>query len=241
MRILLFILCVLSTFFNYSQNVKDEILNLNKAYSTSNDVGMETITRIFTEGSDKPSEETKTELYKLKGNYLSRAGSSETMFNKKFKINLDVNKKIIIIYSINKYNEGANSTKNFDEKAFKLSMDTMLNAYKEVNLSKVNENTNQVEFKFKSGIYNFIKVSYDTKTYRVKDCTIKLNPSQSNSKDKKELLKYVITYNYLSKDKLEKIRFNQSDYVIIDKDNNVLPALKYKGFTVINNIKKNSL
>jgi hypothetical protein len=223
----------------YSQNVKDEILNINKAYLKSKDIALETITKAYTEDDSKPEKEMKTELYKLNENYLSKTGASETMINKKYKVNIDVNKKIIIISNINTHQKNPdNSISNFDEKAFNVSMDTVLTLYKEVKINKINATTNQVEFIFKSGIYDIVKVSYDNTTYIVKDYYVKLRPSGKSSKEK-EILKYLITYNYFPKEKLQKIKFDESNYVIINKGN-VTPVLKYSGFKIINNI-KNSL
>lgn len=237
-RFIFFIYVTLISFCLCSQDAKQEILNINKAYIKQSNVAVQTITKIYYANVDKPAEITKSEYYKYNGNYLSVLGFSETMCNSKYKINIDVKKKIIIVNPINKkQNKKEPSIDNFNEKEFNLSMDTVLSLYKSVKTKSIDENTNQIEFVFKSGAYHTVRVSYDKKTYRLKDYYVKLN--NSNSKEK-QINWYTISYTYLDESKLKKMKFEESNYVKIE-NGKITPIQKYNGFTIINNIKKNSL
>ena len=221
----------------FAQNIKQELLNINKAFLKNTNIGIISTTKAFVNGESKTHSETKMEVYKWNNNSLTRYENTEVMVNTNYKINVNDKNKIITINKINpKIKNDKESISKFNDNAFYQAIDTVLSVYKEVKINKINEFTNEIVFVFKSGMYDKVSVSYDRATYFIKTYRVALNANNVSIK-KQKVTNYDITNVYLSNDVLKKIKFDEKQYVTITNEN-IVPSKKYSGFTIINNIKK---
>jgi hypothetical protein len=222
----------------FSQDVKTEIININKAYYRNTNVAMSIVSKAYTDRTDKPVSESRLEVYKTSDKFLFRTLASESMSNGDYKINLDNKKKLIIINRVTNPTEHKKSgLKLFEENDYHLLMDTVLSYYKEVKLRQKDNKQNEIEFIFKSGMYESITITYDKKTFLVYDYHIKVK--SRSEKGRNQLYTYVITNSYYEGSTLKKQLFNVRNYVVIKKGM-ILPSTKYSGYKVIDNINKKS-
>lgn len=225
-----------------SQDPVREIININKSFYNDKDVSIEVTSKYFVDDLMKPKKESKTTIYKKQGSYLYKTDIFESMANKKYIINVNHAKKTIIVNSIT--NKSSNNKEmvavEFEKSEFKTTLDTVLNYYKKVEIKSLNETSNEIVFSFKSGMYDYIKITYDKKSYLVYNYYMKLKATSNNSKDGKiHNYAYTLTNKYLNRNLLSKKLFSESNYVII-KDKEVKPAYLLNGYKVINNIKINN-
>lgn len=225
-----------------SQDPVREIININKSFYNDKDVSIEVTSKYFVDDLVKPKKEVKTTIYKTSGNYLYKTVEFESMANKNYLINVNHIKKTIIIAAIANKSDKNNkvNTGEFDKSEFKTTLDTVLNYYKKVEIKSLNETSNEIVFLFKSGMYDYIKITYDKKSYLVYNYFMKLKATSDNSKDgKMHNYAYILTNKYLNKNLLSKKLFSENNYVIINNQE-VKPAYLLSGYKVINNIKINN-
>lgn len=233
---------IVYSFTAWSQDPVREIININKSFYDDKDIAIEVTSKSFIDDLTVPSKESKTTIYKIAGNYLYKTANFESMANKYYKINVNHQKKNIIIASVsNKAPQNKKTTSDELEKpAFKMSLDTILSYYKKVEIKNMDEAKNEIIFYFKSGMYDYIKINYDKKSYLVYSYFMKLNATMENSKDgKKHSYSYKITNRYLDKNMLSKKLFSESNYVIINKQE-IIPSQLLNGYKVVNNTKDNN-
>lgn len=231
------------TLLAWSQDPARELININKSFYKSDEIAIQVVVKYFIDNAVKPAKEMKTEIYKTQAGYLNKTANYESMGNKNYRINIDHQKKVMVI---SESTPNPNKTKKadidmFDKENFKLSLDTVMSYYKKVTVKNIDKATNELLFIFKSGMYEYIKVTYDKSTYQVSGYFIKLNSTTLSNK--KELgnheYTYVITNRYLDKKTLSKKTFNESNYVNISK-HEISPSINYAGYRLVNNIKNNS-
>lgn len=227
---------ILTVFVNflYSQDVKDEIISINKAFYKNSTFGMKVVNRAFMDNGDKPVSESRLEVYKMPGKFLYKSQASESMSNGDYKINLDNNKKVIIVNKIDRTLDKKNKVKKLDDVNYQLVLDTVMNYYKEIKTRDVDGKQKEIEFVFKSGLYEFIKVSYDKKTYLVNDYTIRTNVKDG---DKRHSYTYLINNTYYDNSVLRKQLFNENNYVVL-KNGEYVPVQKYIGYKIVDNVNK---
>lgn len=232
-HILLFI-CLTSSLI--AQDIKQEIININKKYFEQNESAVEVISQAFVGDSKDPVNESKMTVYKKPGKYLYINGPSESMANNNYRLNVDHNKRIIIVTKlINKAPTGKKSDAEiFDSKEFNLKLDTVMTLYKRVSINSKNETTNEIVFQLKESNYSIIKISYDKKTYVVKDYFIKTNPIAVKGQNIE--YSYFIKNNFLS-NKVANSMFNELNYITI-KNKQILPNSKYASYKIVNNNQK---
>lgn len=239
---ILFIL-ILFGYISRGQDPVNEIININKSFYDDMNIAMEVTTKYFIDNNVKATKETKTIIYKLPGCFLNKTSDFESMANKHYKINVNHNRKTIIIASVNNHSSSQNSqtvSNENENKSFKMALDTVLSYYKKVEVKKIDEKNNEIIFLFKKGIYESIKIIYDRKTYLVYNYLMKTSPTSNKSKDGKEhQYSYSITNKYLNKSLLSQKLFNENNYVIIKKQE-VIPSMQFIGYKVVNNIKDNN-
>lgn len=231
-----------SSLSGWTQDPVREIININKSFYKEHDIAMEVTTTYFMDNALKPTKESKTTIYKVPGSYLYKTSGFESMANSNYKINVNHQKKEIIVASVtnsakkNKKSEVA----GFEKQDFKLSLDTALSFYKKVEVKSKDDLNNEIIFSFKSGLYDYIKIIYDKKSFRVYSYAIKLNATANNSKDgKKHDYSYLITNKYLNEKVLSKKTFSENNYIEIKKQE-IIPSQLLNGYKVVNNTKDNN-
>jgi hypothetical protein len=228
------------TLFAWSQDPARELININKSFYKNSDVAMQVTVRYFIDNADKPNKESKTEIYKNSSGYLHKTANYESMTNSDYRINIDHQKKVMVIARVNRPDAKTKKVDVdlFEKENFRLTLDTVMSYYKKVTVKNVDKNTNELLFTFKSGMYDYIRVSYDKTTYLVNGYYIKLNPAAMT--DKKDAANhqysYTITNKYLDKKTLSKKLFNEDNYVSINKQQ-ITPSINYAGYRLVNNIK----
>lgn len=226
----------------YSQNLASEIANINKAFYKDNNIAMEITSKFYIDNSNSSSKESKTYYYKIPGSYLVKVANTESMANSNYKINVDNNKKTIIVNSVTKATPKTNKGLDnmFESKDYFTEMDTLLSFYKKVSIKNIDSQTNEILFEFKEGAYEYVKISYNKTTYQVLSYSIKFLPTDSNSKDgKKHTYTYIIANKYLDKNILTKKFFSEENYFIKSKGK-LLPTSKYSTYQIIDNSKNKS-
>lgn len=234
----LIILLLLFKSILFSQSAKQEIVKINKAYYDHSQVAMRIVNKAYKGNDEKPVSESQLEVYKTDGKFLFRSLSSESMSNGNYKINLDTKKKLIVINKISHTTPPAqkHDLQLIEGSTYNMALDTVLNYYKEVKLNSKNATQNEMEFIFKNGTYESIKITYDRKTYLVYDYNIKVKAS---AKNETQAYTYVITNYYYNMSALKKRLFNEGNYVVIKKGE-IVPSANYAGYKIIDNINKKS-
>ncbi len=212
------------------QNAKQEIINLNKSHHKQNNVSMEMVSKVFEDNNSNPIQETKVIAYTAPGKYRYINASSESMANNDYKINVDHNRKIIIVGKITKqapFDKNPN-VEIFDKQDFSLKLDTVLKLYSSVVVKKINETTNEISFTLKTGSFDIIKVSYDSKTYKVQQCFLRSRtlPDQQHS------YSCLIKYNYLPTENQKSEKFDSSNFILVQKKK-ITPVSKYAEYKLI--------
>lgn len=240
LRKYLFILLVYTCSCINAQNPAQEIININRAFYKEYNIAVETVIKYFIDNSVKPAKEIKQTIYKIPGCSLNKSGYIESMTNEKYKVNINHQKKNIIIESVMKQpSKNGKINKNlFDDPNLKMSLDTVLDYYKKVSLKNIDSEKNEITFWFKSGLYDFITITYNKASYEVYSYYIKLSTSasQKSNDGRQHQYHYIITNSYLNKKSLSRKLFDEKEYVNISKTG-VYPSDKYKGYEIINYIK----
>lgn len=216
--------------FFVGQNIKQEIINLNKMHYKEANASIEVVSKVFEDNNPKAIQESKVISYKARGKYRYVNGSSESMANDDFKINVDHNRKIIIVSKINKktLEEKNPDLEGFDKKSFALALDTVLNLYKDISIKKVDESINEISFVLKQGNFDVVTVSYDSKTYKVLQCFVKLKPVSGQQHNYSCRIKY----NYLPNESPDSEKFDESNFITVQKKK-IAPVSKYAQYKLI--------
>lgn len=219
------------------QNVTNEILALNKEFYKSQNIAVEITTQIFMDDFSKPQKESKMLVYKSNGEYLYKNNDYESFANQTYKINIHHKKKIMIVSSVKQQSANNKVLKNVDTPNYKSelsALDTVLSFYKKVELKNLDSKNNEITFYFKNGKYEFIKVTYDKKSYMVNDCFMKLLPLSQEGSEKKHQYAYRITNKYINGNTAPKSMFDTSKYLTI-KNKTVVPISSYQAYKIIDN------
>jgi hypothetical protein len=225
-----------------AQDPSREIVNINKSFYGNNDLAVEVTTRCFIDNAENPNKESTTDIYKTPGSYLYKTTSSESMANKHYKINIDHQKKVMVVGEVT---SSAPQNKKSDvelleKQNFKMTLDTILGYYKKVTVKSANASTNEITFSFKSGMYDYITISYDKASYKVYSYYIKLNGAAINAKDgRQHSYVYTITNKYFNKGSLSNKLFSENNYIEV-KEQEIIPIGRYSAYRLVNNIKKQS-
>ncbi|MGZ4036862.1 MAG: hypothetical protein ACXVPQ_03485 [Bacteroidia bacterium] len=226
------LLILLSSVLN-AQNAAETIQNINKAFYKDEKLVMDIESLEF--DNAKQTGGSKVKLYQLNENKLYKAGAAEALANDKYMINIDHNKKTMIVSPVIKHKRTQGAVTNLFEQGGML--DSLLKHYKDVSIKQVNETTNTIIFVFKKGKYETVSVSYNPNTFRISEYSIFLKPMYDKLKHETHQYSFVIRTSYADTKELSKYTFDASTYFIAGK-NKLLPAGKFKGYTIIDNINK---
>jgi hypothetical protein len=234
---LIYIFLVIAFMRISAQSPSSEVVKINKAFHKYNNVAMEIISSAYQDDRKEAISESKTQVFKLPGKYLYKNKGSESMANDNYKINLDHNKKIIIVSKVTRKAPDDKHPKVgvFDQQNFQLTLDTIMSYYKDVKVKSVNEKNNELTFVFKDGMYESIKVSYDKKSYLVNDYVIFINNKNAEGEDHR--FTYNIKHTYLNPSVLSSKVFDEKNYITVQKGL-ITPSSKFPDYKIIDNTKK---
>lgn len=225
------IILYLLTRFCFSQNMKDEIININKAYYKTTEIAIQMHSKVFKENSTSPFQESKVTMYRTPGNYLYINGTTESMANYNYKLSVNHSKKVIMV---NKVTSKAPVNKNpqgefFDKEKFGLQLDTMLAKYESTSIKTLNENIRELKFKMREGPFEVITIRYNTKTYDVLEFICKTRPNEID----KEVYICVVKNSYLEKTAIKNFMFSEKRFITI-KNKKIIPVEKYAEYRIVN-------
>ncbi len=203
--------------------IKKEIINLNKAYINTTTYGMQVITSGYNLTTNKPLKVAKVTLYAKPGYYYTANESSESMANSNFKINIHHGKKIIIVTKVqsNALPSKALNTDVLDSKAFDFKLDTVIDYYKSVELESLNANQNLLVFAVKGDKEQKSKVTYNKKSYQVNQIEYFISGKSD--------LKYTITYTYFKSESVTNKLFSEQKYFNV-KNNKIILNPSYSNY-----------
>ena len=214
--------------FTEKEKIKHEIIEINRAYyNGSQTTSVDMVTTAYDLTVNKALSTTNMTVIKIPGYYYTLNGNTESVANKKYKINIHHSKKIMIVSKITDNRPEKKRDAEFpDAKDLNLSLDTILTAYKSVNFLNVNNLENEITFAFKEGAYHKINILYNKVNYKINAVHMFI---LSNGKE----LKYSIKYNY-HKNEINKSKFNEGNYFTI-KNGKVIPNELYSNYRLIYN------
>jgi hypothetical protein len=234
----LYLLFVLFSAGCFGQSVKQELVNINKAYYANTSYMLTIDVKCFKESNTKPISDNKTVVYKAKDKYLYKTESSENMVNADYKVTIDHKRKLMVVSKAGEKNSNKKQAdlSIYDKKETQMEFDSVLSHYKLVELKKVNDKTNGISFEFKAGQYTKAFIEYDKKTYEVTKMefyTIQTDPKTKLTQE----YKYVILQNYSHNKNIDKTVFDSSNYFTI-KNTEPVGVNKYAGYEIINYLKR---
>jgi hypothetical protein len=216
-------------FFTEREKIKKEIIEINRAYySGSETASVDVVTTAYDLTKKKLVSTNNMTIIKTPGYYYTLNGNSESMANKKYKINIHHGKKMMIVTKITDDKAQKKQNVKFpDTKDLNISLDTVLTAYKAVTFLDLNSYENEITFTFKEGAYHKINVVYNKVNY-------KINAVHMFMLSKGVELEYSIEYTYHKNETISKNKFNEGNYFTL-KNGKVLPNERYNNYKLIYN------
>jgi hypothetical protein len=229
MRAIVLVTSIFISLFVNSQDIKQEIIKLNKNAVKDPNIAVEIITKVYQDNKPSPIKESKATMYKMPGKYLYKDETVESMANGNYKIDVNHYTKLITINKITKRAPHVvTSESTFEKKEFNSLMDTLFTLYKDVEIKPGKDDSNEMVFKMKDGRYDLIKVIYNKKSYQISSMFIKAR----YDKEMKHEYSCLMVYNYLDKKLLNDKKFSESNYVNM-KDKKMTPSSQLSAYQVI--------
>ena len=231
-RFFLFV-TLLSVQFLFGQNVKSEVAKINLTFKALKKYSTEVEYIYYVEGPKGKIISPNVTIYKKDGdNLFVKQLHSETILNKNFAINIDLQNKFIIVS--NREKAPTKKIKTLQEELYS-RLDSIMTIYEKTELQKKNNGMNEITFWFKKGgtIKNII-VTYNCNSYIISG--IKANYSKAIEQQGEKYIASEIKYrNFNSDVSFSKTTFSESNYIVFTKKK-IVPSKTYSDFQLINKL-----
>lgn len=218
----------------HSQNAKDDLMQLNKAYNSLNKLTYTSKYTMYGFSNEKVLETYQFQYKKNANEFVTKSKDEDFIVNKLFVIIVDnESKEIRVMKNTSKKDDPLQKIIN-DKTNFPLYMDTLMSVYKSINPIKASSpDVRAYKFELINAPYSFVDMYIDVKKWLVKEIylypreTTKINGLETAVKLKIEFLNYnlnpLFTNDFSESKYLDKIngkyklKQSYSSYKLYDK------------------------
>ena len=213
-----------------SQNIKQDLAQINENYSALEKMSMHVTYELYFD-NDKASSEQENGLYKRdKNRYFLKQAGNELLITENHMIVVDHESKTIIVeLSQNKVNP-------LDP--LSLNLDSILNFYETTTFYKTGKDNelSAYTFKLKRGPYSSIDIVFDPKKMLVREIINTYREKMPDDKDQLRTTRLKTVFSNYKTDPFYLNDFNESKYVVTSK-NRIMPTRKYSTYKLLTNLK----
>ena len=175
--ILVLQICVM---FCYGQNVHEDLVNINKAYSKLNTFSVDAVFNLYENYTIQiPAETQNVKFIRSRNLYYYKLSKQETIRNGKYFVIADHENKVIIIDSFKSQPDPG----IYNYLAIINDLDSLMPEYEEIKFSKKNQTQNCYSFKTKSDNIPRLDVYFNNTTYLIEKVVLFMDLTATDEND----------------------------------------------------------